>query len=345
MKVFYRINDVKKIWSNNISLFLDINFLKIYFKNHQNITHIFCIDKDIKLYAHIFKIRFNKTHNYLNTQSLNNFFLKFFNLKVLYLTNSFLTNVPSFEFNKKNVSLDFLISKIKFNYSMIVIPDFMFYNLKIKEHDFIKLNVEDEMILKVKKEWNSIFDYKADLKTKYRSKVNKIYSKTKNVRIRQLDSNEIASHSLTMQSLFMQVVGSSNFQGPLFNVQSFVDFAKQDYMKVFGYFIDDQMVGFSSEIFDNEKMYSYYVGFDKKMNKLIPIYGRILLENISNAIKYKKETLLLGRTANEFKSNFGAVPKKSHVYLKINNYFIRLFLKPIYNNIRIKKWTQRNPFK
>ena len=37
------------------------------------------------------------------------------------------------------------------------------------------------------------------------------------------------------------------------------------------------------------------------------------------AIHLKKERLILGRTANEYKSNFGAVPIKSYIYLKIEN--------------------------
>ena len=49
------------------------------------------------------------------------------------------------------------------------------------------------------------------------------------------------------------------------------------------------------------------------------MYERILCENIINAINNKNNRLILGRTANEFKSNFGAVPKKSYIYININN--------------------------
>ena len=67
-----------------------------------------------------------------------------------------------------------------------------------------------------------------------------------------------------------------------------------------------------------QKKYST-IGFDKNLNKSIPIYGRILLENIRNAIIFKKDKLILGRTANEFKSNFGAEPKKSFIYVRFTN--------------------------
>ena len=44
-----------------------------------------------------------KTHNYLSIFSFNNFFLKFLNINVLYLTNTFLTNIPSFYLLKKTI--------------------------------------------------------------------------------------------------------------------------------------------------------------------------------------------------------------------------------------------------
>jgi len=80
------------------------------------------------------------------------------------------------------------------------------------------------------------------------------------------------------------------------------------------------------------------------LNTTLPIYGRILLENIANAIKRKKEKLILGRTANEFKSNFGAYPIRSFVYLKIQNRLFRALLNPFLKRVSIKPWTMRSPF-
>ena len=85
--------------------------------------------------------------------------------------------------------------------------------------------------------------------------------------------------------------------------------------------------------------------FDYHINKSIPIYGRILLENINTAIKLRKNRLILGRTANEYKSNFGAVPIRSFVYLKVRNKFMRALFRPIYSRLSINEWIQRNPFK
>ena len=66
---------------------------------------------------------------------------------------------------------------------------------------------------------------------------------------------------------------------------------------------------------------------------------------IKNSIKKGNEKLVLGRTANEYKSNFGAQPIRSHIYLKVENRFLRTILKPVYSRVRVKRWRQRRPFK
>ena len=163
--------------------------------------------------------------------------------------------------------------------------------------------------------------------------------------IRNLDPAMLDYYHLDLQKLFIQVVRSSRFSGPEFNTKSFSLFVKQGFMRVDGYFLNDKLIGFASEMQKDKLLYSYFVGFDKKLNISIPIYGRILIENIKNGIKLKKKHLVLGRTANEYKSNFGAYPIKSFVYLKIRNKFLRFLLISIYRNLRINEWQQRHPFK
>ena len=71
----------------------------------------------------------------------------------------------------------------------------------------------------------------------------------------------------------------------------------------------------------------------------------MILDHIETTIQTKSPKLILGRTANEFKSNFGASPENNFIYIKFNNIFLNILLSPLIRNIKIKKWTQRNPFK
>ena len=47
---------------------------------------------------------------------------------------------------------------------------------------------------------------------------------------------------------------------------------KNKICKLYGYYIKSELIGFSSEINFNNKLFSYYVGFDKKLNKENSIY-------------------------------------------------------------------------
>lgn len=344
IKSYTKIESIEKEWEKiQVPFFIKIEFLKGFYKKHQKLKHLFFMDESMRLYAHIFNLTFSKTSNYLKNNLWLDFFLRFISFDVLYLTNSFITNIPSFV-SDKLINLNQLLNTIEDNYSIIVIPDFLYKKMQVKDKNYTKIEVEEEMVVDIRNNWHSLEDYISDLRKKYRNKVKRVIKLTSDLEIRILDAKKMDNYYFEMQDLFNQVVKSSRFVGPEFNINSFALFVKQDLMKVNGYFLNNTLVAFSSEIRDNKMLYSYYVGFDKKINKSLPIYGRILIDNIKNAIKLKKDKLILGRTANEYKTNFGASPIKSYVHLKIRNKYLRILLKPIYNRLSIKKWQQRHPF-
>ena len=344
LKVFTNINKAKQGWDKvNASYFLHSSFLEIFYINHPKIKHLFVIDTGIRLYAHIFELNFDKTANYINNKLLV-FFIRFINFDVLYLTNSFLTNIPAF-FSNKQIDLKEFLSVLQDNYSLLIIPDFVFKNISAEKDEFSKIEVEEEMVLEIRDKWNGLNDYIFDLRKKYRNKVRKIVNSTSKLEVKSLNSDDLLLYADNIQDLFSQVINESKFSGPLFNTNSFSLLVKKDIFKVYGYFVNNDIVAFSSEIHQDKILYSYYTGFDKSLNKNFSIYGRILVETIHNAIKLKMNKVVLGRTANEFKSNFGAIPIKSYVYIKVKNKYLNILLKPIFKRLTITNWIQRNPFK
>lgn len=344
MNVYSSIKKVKSDWDKiKLPLFLKLEFLEIFYTNHPRITHLFVKDEQVRMYAHIFKINFSKTKKYRGAYSISGWLLRIIHFDVLYLTNSFITNVPAFV-NHGKIKLNGLLTKITTKFSLLVIPDFLYDKLILEDKQFIKIEVEEEMVLNIRENWKTIEQYISDLKRKYRNKVKNILTQTNSIIIRNLDTNEISHYTNELQVLFDQVAESSNFKGPKFNTASYSSLVEKGFMRVDGYFLDHTLVGFSSVMEDDSSLYSYYVGFDKKLNANFPIYGRILLENIASSIKLKKGKLILGRTANEFKSNFGAYPIQSFVYLQIQNRLLRLILTPFLKKVFIKPWIQRRPF-
>ena len=344
MKVITNINKAKEEWDKVTSSdFLHSSFLEIFYINHPKIKHLFVTDIHIRLYAHIFELNFYKTANYINNKLLG-FFIKFIKLDVLYLTNSFLTNIPAFISNKQ-IDLKEFLSALNHNYSLLIIPDFVFKSISAEKDEFSKIEVEEEMVLEIRDKWNVIDNYISDLRKKYRYKVKKIINSTSKLEVKSLNSDDLVFYADNIKDLFSQVIDESRFSGPLFNTNSFCLLVKKDVFKVYGYFINNDIVAFSSEFHQDKTLYSYYTGFDKSLNITLPIYGRILIETINNAIKNKMNKVVFGRTANEFKSNFGAIPIKSYVYIKIRNKYLNFILKPIFNRLTIKNWIKRNPFK
>ena len=344
MKVYTNIDKVKEEWDKfNVNNFIHSSFLEVFYINHPNIKHLFVMNKDIRLYANIFELSFHKTVSYLRNKRLG-LFVKFLKFDVLYLTNSFITNIPAFA-SKNKINLDKFLSVLQYNYTLLVLPDFVFNNITNKKNEFCKIEVEGDMVLKIHNKWCDLDSYISDFRKKYRNKIKKFLNSSSEIEIRPMNANDLVFYSNNIKDLFYQVINGSKFSGPLFNTDSFLSLIKKDIFKVYGYFINNDLIAFSSEIHQDKVLYSYYVGFDKSLNKTFSIYPRILLESINNAIALKMDKVVFGRTANEFKSNFGAKPIKSYIYIKVRNRYLSIILKPIFKRLAIKNWVIRSPFK
>ena len=71
----------------------------------------------------------------------------------------------------------------------------------------------------------------------------------------------------------------------------------------------------------------------------------MLYDKIKYAIDNNVELIKFGRTASEFKSNFGAIAQSNIGYVYDSSGILLRLLSPLLNLIKEKKWYQRNPFK
>ena len=344
MKVSTDFDKIKKEWDNyDVTDFTHSSFLEIFYSRHPNIEHIFVFNKELRLYGHLLTLRFNKISNYLNKKILA-FVFQSFKFKILYLTNSFITNVPSF-ISKEKINLGSLISSLKFSYDLLILPDFVYYYTVSQKKKFFKIEVEPEMVVEIKDHWSNLEDYIFELKKKYRKKIKDVLKLSGEIKIRPMNSQDLEKYSDKIQELYLNLIKESSFHGPIFNTNSFKLLTRKKFFRLSGYFLNNRLVAFSSEIHQDKTLYSYFVGYDKALNKRFALYPRILIENINTAITLKKEKLILGRTANEFKSNFGAKPIKSFIYIYVKNIFMRVLLIPLFKRLKVRPWQQRNPFR
>ena len=165
--------------------------------------------------------------------------------------------------------------------------------------------------------------------------------------IKKIASQNIKALIPNLQKLYLNVHAKSSFSGPALNLKTYIDFA--NYSKIefslYVYSLNNQMVGFSSEFYYRNTLYSYFIGLDYTYNKKFSVYNRILYDSIKHGIDKKVSQIVYGRTAAEFKSTIGAVPIKSKSAIYITNKFLRAIIYPYIKNLSPRNWEQRNPFK
>jgi len=117
-------------------------------------------------------------------------------------------------------------------------------------------------------------------------------------------------------------------------------------LRVYGMWLEDQLVGFYSSIRAFSTLEAHFLGYDTEVARSYDLYLTILLNLIKEAIEEKVENVFFARTAQEIKSSVGAVPLKFHNYLRhkqlVPNQLVPLFLR---NLVPKETYQLRNPFK
>jgi hypothetical protein len=346
---------------------MDPWFLMIFEKFHQNnIKHYFLSFEDETseglIYCQQFKIGGRQIKGYQKKNNIrkrvNSFLLGMFNFKIIGFGNNFLTNEPSVfiqgNIKNSNLFLKELTAKftIKECVNKFIFPDHFFKTIGIKYPaknfpQLIRLEVDEDMSIDIRSHWKSLDDYTKDLNKKYRKRIKSVFAKSEKLEFKILSQEDLKNNQNKMQTLFNNVRESSAFYSVPFNVDSYTEFQKIDNPKsvIYGCYLENELIAFCSEWITKNKLYSYFIGLDYAYSRKYNVYDRILYNTIENGIKKGVETIVFGRTAAEFKSNFGATPKKSFIYIYLKNPILRFFLRPILSFIKPKKWTQRNPFR
>lgn len=92
-------------------------------------------------------------------------------------------------------------------------------------------------------------------------------------------------------------------------------------------------------------MDTYFLGYDKELQKPKQLYLNMLLDMVDFAIEHQLESIVFGRTALEIKSTVGAEPVQIFGLIKHSNFFINKMMPKIFPFIEPKvEWLQRKPF-
>lgn len=233
----------------------------------------------------------------------------------------------------------------------LFVKDFKDESLYITKHldkfGYTPMQVEPNMIISLKPEWQNFEDYKAALKSKYRVKANKADSKSAVLMAKEFNSEDNEIYKPQLQNLYQNTIANADFNAQILNLNTYT-FLKESFEKEFtviGYFLDESLIGFMSAMKNGDNLDAHFIGIDYTKNKEFAIYPRILNDYVRLGLSTKVKQINLGRTASEIKSTLGAEPEALTCYFKHKKTLPNSVIKPFVKNVKIKSFKQHLPFK
>lgn len=206
------------------------------------------------------------------------------------------------------------------------------------------------MKLSLRPGWKYYRDYEAALKHKYAQRSRKAKSKFKSVISQELSLEEIIQHGDTLEYLYREVVKRQVIRMIIPGKEYFVEMKKEygGRFKIFGYFLDGQLIAFSSNILHENLWEMHYIGMDYSKNDTLWLYFNLMYDAIERAISMKKSAIELGRTAREAKAVLGGKPVYFTSFIHINSKLVTFLVGMFagkFNGRVGNNWKSRFPFK
>ena len=226
-------------------------------------------------------------------------------------------------------------------------PDSAPYSDRLKNLQYRDFMVDVNMVLNFHESWNTMDDYLASMKTKFRTRAKSTYFKSEVLEIKDLSAREIEENAERIEVLFGNVLEKSEFSFGQLNAQAFVNFKENlaDKFSFRGAWLKDELVGFSTAFYNGDVVEANFVGLDYNCNKEFAVYQRFLYDYVGQGLNRNMKELHLGRTAELVKSQIGAMPINMKLYAKHRKSVSNLLLRPIIQSISPSEFELRIPFK
>lgn len=296
---------------------------------------------------------------------VRNFVFKNFASHVLFLGNNMITGQNGYAFI---IPIDFeYISKILVESAKEITHYFKekgiqihlvsfkdFYedcSVELKKHyfsSFYEFNAQPNMIFYLKNDWKNADDYVNTLSKKYRDQYKRAHKKFDGIVVRNLSFEEIQNHEATIYDLYHYVAKNAPFNSFFLSKNHFSTMKKQckGNFLLFGYFLNEKLVGFHTLLLNGTVLETYFLGYDSEVQKENMLYLNMLYNMTEFGITNGFQKIIFGRTALEIKSSIGAVPVMMSGFLFHNNSIINKYLHKIVPRLEPDVvWQQRHPFK
>ena len=209
------------------------------------------------------------------------------------------------------------------------------------------MRTDVNMVMTVDPAWRSLDDYQAVLTAKARTRLKNVMKRSEALQVRRLDGQAIERHAIRLQALFDTVLARSPFVMGRLNVAVYADWKKQqgDALRFLSYELDGTIVGFSAAFLNGRTLDAHYVGLDDAHNERHAVYQRMLVDHLVCGIQHQASRIIFGRTAEQAKSNLGAVPEDMYFMVRHRNHVANKLIGPILRSVKPALFELRDPFK
>ena len=244
-------------------------------------------------------------------------------------------------FKKKGISIHLVSFKDFYDHCSVELKKYRFSNI-------YEFNTQPNMIFYLDQNWKSLDDYVAALSKKYRDQFKRARKKFDGIQMKNLSYDEVLQNEEKIYELYHYVAKNAPFNTFFLSKNNFSTLKGQcgNRFQIFGYFLNDELVGFHTLLLNDETLETYFFFFFYHIQKENMLYLNMLYNMTEYGIQNGFKRIIFGRTALEIKSSVGATPVQMSGFIYHNNKLINRFIGKIFRNLEPElHWQQRHPFK
>jgi hypothetical protein len=211
-----------------------------------------------------------------------------------------------------------------------------------------ELSAQPAMWMDLDPAWRTFDDYLDALHSKYRIRAKRALKKSADILRTELTLQDVLAQSDLMYRLYNEVAKGAGFNTFSLSPDYFAELKRQlpDTFKVFGYWLDGELVAFYTALLDRDRMEAHFLGMRQDLNHDLQIYMNILFDLVKIGIYHRVPSINFARTALEIKSSVGAQPRPLYFYLWSANPLLNLLVPRLYRTYNPDlQWLPRHPFK
>lgn len=297
--------------------------------------------------------------------AIRNFIFKNFASHTLFLGNNMITGQNGYVFSKEidfnHISeillqsaneITLYFKKKGISIHLVSFKDFYDHcSVELKKHRFSNIyefNTQPNMIFYLDKNWKSLDDYVAALSKKYRDQFKRARKKFDGIQVQNLSYEEVLQNEEKIYELYHYVAKNAPFNTFFLSKNHFSTLKGQcgNRFQIFGYFLNEELVGFHTLLLNDETLETYFLGYNDHIQKENMLYLNMLYNMTEYGIENGFKRIIFGRTALEIKSSIGATPVQMSGFIYHNNKLINRFIGEIFRKLEPElHWQQRHPFK